>query len=276
MINLAKRRDIPVVFLLNRPDASFFPMLTGVDYCVVPLERTRQRYWTTSRLCCHTLPFMVDWRRYSVEARDMQHVVILGGSLDSGASVATQIADELSRVRPDIPCRIVAGTNQAVGDIPGGQHLGSLASDRREITDNGLVDEDVIKPLLTRTKILILPWLRCDGFDMTAAAAMSNGIPLVVSSRGLLPDFVEDSRFVVDIPPWCIGTEGFEMHARDVQPWLDAIAALWDDPHLYQRQSEVSKRLVSSWQGASVAGLYREFFQNVQCQPGPPFVPQCE
>jgi hypothetical protein len=56
IIRLAKRRDIPVVMPLldfPYPDRHVF---FNVDYCLVPTETLRQRYWENLGLACVTLP----------------------------------------------------------------------------------------------------------------------------------------------------------------------------------------------------------------------------
>jgi glycosyltransferase involved in cell wall biosynthesis len=77
-------------------------------------------------------------------------------------------------------------------------------------------------------------------FGRVAAEAMINGIPPVVSNRGSLPHVVGGDAAtggggrVLPIPSWLTATTLTVPGEREVEPWYDAVCALWDDPALYQ------------------------------------------
>jgi hypothetical protein len=74
MIQLAKRRDIPIVFCLHNflyPDPKTFER---VDYVVVPSDFSREYHWQKLGLACHTLPNVVDFSRVEVADPRPQYV----------------------------------------------------------------------------------------------------------------------------------------------------------------------------------------------------------
>ena len=50
------------------------------------------------------------------------------------------------------------------------------------------------------TKLLLMPSLWYESFGLVAAEAMLNGIPVLASNRGALPETIGDAGFLFDIP----------------------------------------------------------------------------
>ena len=67
-----------------------------------------------------------------------------------------------------------------------------------------------------------------------------NAIPPIVSNRGSLPDVVGGDFSaggggrVLPVPEWLTPHTTRLPSEADIQPWYDAICALWDDAVLYQ------------------------------------------
>ena len=53
-----------------------------------------------------------------------------------------------------------------------------------------------------KTKVLLAPSLWNESFFLVAAEPMTNGIPVLASNRGALPDTMGDGGFLLDIPVW--------------------------------------------------------------------------
>ena len=65
------------------------------------------------------------------------------------------------------------------------------------VTHLGYVDEDAREELYRSARVLLMPSLD-EGFGLPALEAMSAGIPVIVSSRGSLPEVVQDAGAQVD------------------------------------------------------------------------------
>jgi glycosyltransferase involved in cell wall biosynthesis len=89
------------------------------------------------------------------------------------------------------------------------------------------------------TRILVVPSVWEEPFGRVAAEAMINAIPPLVSERGSLPhviggDFSQGGGGrVLPIPGWMTFKTKQLPTEREVQPWFDAIASLWDDAAHY-------------------------------------------
>ncbi|MBA3560811.1 MAG: hypothetical protein H0W30_19715 [Gemmatimonadaceae bacterium] len=58
-----------------------------------------------------------------------------------------------------------------------------------------------------------------------------------------------------------------------VEPWVETIIRLWDDPHEYAAASERARSHAQRWHPDRLAPIYREFFSNLAPQPFPPLAP---
>jgi glycosyltransferase involved in cell wall biosynthesis len=63
-----------------------------------------------------------------------------------------------------------------------------------------------------------------------AAEAFMNGIPVLASRRGALPQTLKHAGVLLDIPEKYTPQTRTAPTADEVAPWLEAIEHLWDDP----------------------------------------------
>jgi hypothetical protein len=61
---------------------------------------------------------------------------------------------------------------------------------------------------------------------------------------------------------------------EEVEPWVETIVRLWDDPAYYDRWSRAARDRAQLWRPDRLAPLYRDFFGNLVPQPSPPVVPK--
>ena len=123
------------------------------------------------------------------------------------------------------------------------------------------------------TKVLLMPSLEMEDVGLVAAEAMLNGIPVVASTRGALPETIGDAGFLLDIPAHYATESGVLPTAEEVEPWVQTIVRLWDDAAYYGEWSQRARSRAEQWRPEHVAPLYSEFFGSICHQPGPPLVP---
>ena len=66
---------------------------------------------------------------------------------------------------------------------------------------------------------------------------MINGIPVIGSDRGALPETLGDGGIVLPLPERLTPVSQILPTAEEVEPWVEAIIRLWDDRAWYQEQS---------------------------------------
>ena len=140
----------------------------------------------------------------------------------------------LGRRRPDIPILVVQSGHSggSLNAIPG--------------IDFSRYPQIMAAPPVPRpadyfalTRLLVVPSVWEEPFGRVAAEAMINAIPALVSNRGSLPhviggDFSDGGGGrVLPVPDWMTLTKKVPSES-EIEPWFEAVCALWDDPALYK------------------------------------------
>ncbi len=272
--------DIPLVFSLDDAVYCDESMFQRADYAVVASEYERQLHWDRIGLACQKLPAVVDPRRVQVADRKPDYVTLVNPEPRKGVHVFARIAEVLSRRRPDIPLLIVEGAGKA-SFLP---QLGVNLSGIRNLRIMPNTPDP--RRFYAMTKLLLMPSLM-ENAGFVAMEAMTNGIPVLASSRGGLPETVGNSPhpnplpagegtsggFLFDIPARYTPETRELPTAKEVEPWIETIIRLWDDPAEYRRASQAA-RSAQQWRPDRLAPVYCEFFSRLTHQPGPPLVPR--
>ena len=183
-----------------------------------------------------------------------------------GAYVFARIAGEIARRRPDISMLVVESRDRAkvlekTGvDLSGAKNL------------FGMPNTPDPRRFYAVSRLVLMPSLWNESFGLVAAEAMANGVPVVASDRGALPETVGEGGLLLKIPDRYTPETTDVPTAEEVEPWVQAIERLWDDEAFYGQQSEKARRQAERWQPERLRPVYAEFFGNVGLQPGAPVV----
>jgi len=268
MVRLAKNRDIPVVFGLHNFGYWDIYNFAPVDYVTVPSDFSRRQHWAKLGLACHTLPNVIDWQRVEVAQREARHVTFVNPQPTKGLYVFARIAAVLAARRPDIPLLVVEGRSHTAWRQETGIDLGRLPN----VTAMPSTGDP--RSFYAVTKFVLMPSLWNESFGLVAAEAMLNGIPVLGSNRGALPETIGDGGHLFDIPACYTPETRTVPTAAEVEPWVEGIIRLWDDAAYYQHWSHIAREHAERWRPERLAPIYAEFFSNIVPQPSPPVVPK--
>ena len=264
MIAVANRREIPVVFALHNFAYTNPRLFANVDYCLVASEFARRHYRDKVGLDCQALSYPVDWDRVQVESRDPRFVTFINPCPEKGVYAFARIAHELGRRRPDIPLLVVESRGTK-------GHLGACGLDLAAAGNIQIMTHTTDPRRFWRlTRVALMPSLWWENQPLVAIEAMINGIPVVGSNRGGIPETVGDGGVVLPLPDRLTPATKIVPEAGEVEPWVEAIIRLWDDPILYAGHSDLARKEAERWRPDRLRPLYAEFFRNVRRQPGAP------
>jgi Tfp pilus assembly protein PilF/glycosyltransferase involved in cell wall biosynthesis len=271
---MAKKRGIRVVFSLY--NFSYFDRMPfeAVDCVFVPCEFSRRYCGESLGLECRVLPVIVNWEAAEVRERNPHYLTFINPHADKGVYIFARIALELARRRPDISILVTQGRsrhdalrNPALGLTPHllGQFPVAPTCDGRNITTMPFTPDprSFYPAVYSKTKLLLMPSLWLESFGLVAAEAMLNGIPVLASNRGALPDTIGDAGFLFDIPAKYTPKTRDVPAAEEVEPWVETIIHLWDDAAEYDRWSQRAHGHAEQWRPERLAPIYQDFFGNL-------------
>jgi glycosyltransferase involved in cell wall biosynthesis len=305
---LAKRCGAKIAFWLHNfayGDRAAFAL---ADHVIVGGEFSRCYYREKLGLDCHVLPYIVHWKEADVSRRTcpypnplpecegvQRYVTFINPQETKGVFVFARIARELARRRPDIPILVTQGRSR--GDALRNPALGLEPHIRGELQPevdsvlacaSGLYGRDGLNittmpftpdpqdfypAVFARTKLLLMPSLWFESFGLVAAEAMLNGIPVLASNRGALPDTIGDGGFFFDIPARYTPESRDLPTAEEVEPWVETIIRLWDDAAEYDQCSRAARERAQAWHPDRLAPLYRDFFSRIVLRSAPALAP---
>jgi glycosyltransferase involved in cell wall biosynthesis len=176
----------------------------------------------------------IDWSTVVAPTESRAFVTFVHPAPHKGLLVFARLADMLGSRRPDIPILVVQ-SGQSGGSLNAIPGLDFTAYPQIMAAPPVPTPADYF----ALTRILLVPSVWEEPFGRVAAEAMINAIPPIVSNRGSLPQVVGGDFYaggggrVLPIPDWMTFTTMQLPSEQEVEPWYDAVCALWDDPVLY-------------------------------------------
>jgi glycosyltransferase involved in cell wall biosynthesis len=257
VIARARRHGLPVVFALHNfayHDAAIF---RGVDAVLVPSEFARDHYRRTLGLECVALPGCLDWDRVLCPEVRPRYATFVNPQPDKGVFWFARLAHELNRLRPDIPLLVVEGRGGTDWLSATGLDLGGLTNLHR------MANTPDPRHFYAVSRAVLMPSLWRESFGRVAAEALVNGIPVLASNRGALPETLRGAGLLFDIPARYTPESRQVPSAAEVRPWVDALVRLWDDPAFYERTSRRCREAAAAYRPERLGPAYEAFFRQV-------------
>lgn len=257
LMRRARLRGVAVAFHLHNfayRDRSAFADASAV---LVPSEYARRHYARALGLEAIAIPYPLRPGRVVAAGPEPRYVTFVNPQPAKGAAVVARIALELGRLRPDIPVLVVEGRGGAAGLAGCGLDLSGL--DNVHAMANTPDPRDFYRV----SRAVLVPSLWRESFGRVAAEALANGLPVLASDRGALPETLGDAGFCLHVPPR-IGPDGREPPtAREVAPWVATLLRLWDDPGFEAAHRGRARAEAARWDEAAAADRYAEAFANL-------------
>ena len=254
----ARRRGIAVVFTLHNLGYRDPSTFIACDVVIVPSRYSAEHYRERLGLDFQVLPNVVDFSTVKVRDVDPRFATFVNPSHEKGVYFFARLADELGRRRPDIPLLVVEarGTEE------------TLASCGLDLRARGNVFLMANTPDPARfwgvTRFCLIPSLCEESQCLVAVEAMVNGIPVLASNRGALPETLGRSGYVLTVPGWMIPGGRVLPTTGEVTAWAEMVVRLWDDQGLYQEHRRLAADEARRWNPEVLEPRFVELFNSVR------------
>ena len=194
LMRRARAKRVPVVFHLHNFSYNDRRGFTDVSAVLFPSEYSQRFYRRRIGLEGTAIPYPVRLDRVVADGPEPRFVTFINPQADKGMTVFARIALELGRRRPEIPLLLVEGRGTS-------EALARLELDLSGLTNlNRMANTPDPRDFYRVSRVVLMPSLWRESLGRVAAEAMANGIPVLASDRGALPETLGDAGFVFNIP----------------------------------------------------------------------------
>jgi glycosyltransferase involved in cell wall biosynthesis len=257
----ARARGTAVVFHLHNFGYNDRRGFEDVDGIIFPSEYSRRYHARRVGIDGVAIANPIRLDRVIAENSEPKYATFINPQPEKGVTVFARIALELGRRRPDIPLLVVEGRGTADG-------LASLPIDLSGLTNlHRMANTPDPRDFYRVTRVVLMPSLWRESLGRVPIEAMANGIPVLASDRGALPETLGDAGFVFTIPERCTPTSNVVPTAQEVAPWVAVIERLWDDPEYEAEHKRRALAEAERWDGQRLAEQYERLFLSLSRQP---------
>ncbi len=253
LMRRARGRGIAVVFHLHNFGYGDRRGFADVSAIIFPSEYSRRHYLHIG-LDGTVIADPIALDRVIADDPEPKYVTFINPQPEKGVTVFARIALELGARRPEIPILVVEG--RATSDT-----LAAIPVDLSGLTNlHRMANTSDPRDFYRVSRAILMPSLWRESLGRVAIEAMANGIPVLASDRGALPETLGDAGFVFTIPDRCTPGSAAIPTAHEVAPWVATIERLWDDADFEAKHRALAKAEVTRWQSGRLGEQYELFF----------------
>lgn len=239
----AKRRGIPVVYSLCNPNHRQYSF-PDVDMVITASEATAKLYAESSSInALPTGPFIRPERVVAPE-RKPKYITFVNPVAEKGTGLMARLALMARKQLPDERFLVVRSRGDWTSLLPklktGGEPLNSADFTNVDVAEH----TSDMRQVYALTKVVLMPSLWFEAFGMVATEACMNGIPVLATRRGGLPEAIAGSGKIFDAPAACLEDPLQMPTEEDMQPWMDALKEILAGPESLNEWGEKARTAV--------------------------------
>ena len=253
----ARRRNVPITSFLFNGNYQGVTWCRDVDLILTDSDATRDRYREREGFEVKAVGTFIRQQEVVPEVATRERVLFVNPSLKKGAAIVAALAAKLEVTRPDILFEIVEARGDwslaqqvSEGKVRGRFMQTRSAKARHKTTPlrNVVLTSNTtdMRPVFGRARILLVLSLGWDSGPRVSAEAMMNGIPVIASKCGGLPEQVEDAGIVFDFPDTCNQPPYATLPPEEtLVEMAKLIEHLYDDDVFFQDYSRRTQEVVA-------------------------------
>jgi glycosyltransferase involved in cell wall biosynthesis len=243
---LAHQKGIPVVFYLHNSLYQKAETFSDVDLILVPSNFLSDFYFRKLGIRSSVLYPFFKGDHYLVTDWNPRFVTFINPVPDKGLTLFARLVAESLRKLPQAEFLVVEGRWTQADVARAGLRLDRIPNVKV------LPHQKDIKTIYTETLLLLYPSFWVEAFGRTIVEAQMNGIPVLASRWGGIPEALNGGGFIFDIPEQCTKNYMAIPTPEEVQPWIDQLRVLLEDKEGY---NEAQRRAFKAAQEFSPARM---------------------
>lgn len=257
LMRRARARGVAVVFHLHNfgyRDRSAFVNASAI---IFPSEYSRRYHVRLLGVDGPVIPDPIPLERVVADNPESTYAAFINPQPSKGMTVFVRIALELNQKRPDIPLLVVEGRGDSSA-------LARLPVDLSGLTNlHRMANTPDPRDFYRVSRAVLVPSLWRESLGRVPMEAMANGIPVLASDRGALPETLGDAGFVFNIPERYTPDSPEIPSARDVAPWIAALERHWDDPEFEARHRDLARLEAKRWTPDRIVGQFERLLRSL-------------
>ena len=205
-----------------------------IDLLITDSQATSKMYHDREGLSISTVGAFVDSQQIIAKHRDPKRILFVNAMWEKGSSIVAQLALTLEKRRPDIVFEVIESRGNWTDKL---QKVSSMIDEKRNALDNVIVlpQTSDMCSVYANARLLLAPSLWWESFPRVVAEALMNGIPVIASKSGGLPEMVADGGVIFDFPSRFFQKPYFGILKADILGNLiKTIERFYDDEVFYQ------------------------------------------
>lgn len=257
LLQLCRRAGQRVVFALHNASYTDGRLFRAADAVLVPSNAMRRHYHSLLKMDTTAIAGPWDWHRVQCDVIDPRFVTFINPQYAKGLLVVARLISELGARRPDIPFLIVDGRSPA-------SELADCGIDVRQMRNvQRMANTSDPRQIYRLSRMVLVPSLWEEAFARVTVEAMLNGIPVLGSDRGGIPEALSESGIVLPIPARYTPESRVAPQPHELRDWIATIESLWDDPVRYQAQQALCHRAARAFSPDTVLDRFEVFLHAV-------------
>jgi len=235
-----------IAFYLSNPNYGRVETFARVNLILANSVATAEHYARTLQLRSYNIGLFVDPSATTSPKNDQHFVTFINPVAEKGVALFLKLVSVAAQRAPDMRFLVVESRGSLAVAM---QRLGFPAS---------LMDRIVVLPkqphladVYSKTRILMVPSFWFEAAGRVLLEANANGIPVLASDRGGIPENLAGAGCVLPVPARCTVDHWSIPTDAEIQSWWNELFRMWSDVDYH---AELSSKALSVSMSQGIEG----------------------
>lgn len=232
----ARRHGVAVVyFLCNGNHGGYsFP---DVDMIITDSHATAKLYAKRDSINVEVTGPFINPAKVIAAKREPKYITFINPVPAKGVTFVAKIAELAQTQLPNEKFLVVQSRGDWFQVLPALKN-GETPFDPKQFPNVDVANHmSDMRPIYAASKVLLAPSLWYESYGLVATEGCMNGVPVICSTSGGLPEACGDGGIHLEMPERCRQNHALVPTAEEAQPWVDALKTMLATPESYAEWS---------------------------------------